>query len=623
MCEYKKCKEDETDTNSWEWIRLILAAVLWLTACLLPLTIYRYILFALAYLVCGLDVLQTAAKKLIHAQVLEEHFLMSLASLSAFAIGEYAEGVGVMWFYQLGEFLMERAQHRSRRSVRALLDITPQTAWVERERHWTEVPAASVQVGETILVKAGQRVPLDGIILNGETTLDTAALTGESVPRYVQPKEQVLAGMIVLEGALEICVTHPFEDSAISKILHLVEHAYSQKTPSERFITRFARWYTPCVVVAAMGVALLPPMFLPDASLKIWVYRALIFLVISCPCALVLSVPLGFLGGIGAAAKQGILIKGSNSLEGLAQGEIFALDKTGTLTQGIFTVKKVVPAGSFSEQELWQAAAYAESISTHPLARAIVRAYPHKIDKQRIQSSHEKAGCGVTVQVDHQEIAVGQADFIGVSKEQIGQPGETCVWVRIDGQYAGRITFTDTLKQDSREAIASLKKINFTRTVLLTGDSSQAATQMAVQAGIEEVHASLLPADKLYWIEQLLQEKQPGRTVLFAGDGINDAPVLAAADVGIAMGALGADAAVQAADVVLVDDKLSKIAWGVRLGRFTLQIVKQNIWFALGVKAGVMLLGVIGAATLWEAVFADVGVAVLCVFNSLRPLGYK
>lgn len=599
---------------------IIWAAILWAAAWLFPKGGIELGFFIAAYLVCGWEVLYKSVKNLLHGEFLDENFLMSLATLGAFVLGEYPEAVGVMCFYQIGEFFMEQALHRSRRSVRALMDLTPQQVHLKQEGVWKEVSPKQVETGAIILVKPGERVALDGKVLQGESLLDTSALTGETVPRRIAPGQEVFAGVIVLDGALELQVLRPFTDSAVSKILELVEHSYSKKTRSERFITRFARWYTPLVVLAALLTAVLPPVLFEGQTLHIWGYRALIFLVISCPCALVLSVPLGFFGGIGAAAKRGILIKGSGSLEGLAKGEIIVFDKTGTLTQGAFCVTQIITQPGFEQAQLLAWAAAVESHSTHPIARAICQAYGKTLENFSVTQRKEQAGQGVTAVIDGQEIFVGKN--IGAWPEATQVSG-TQIFITVNKQFAGSILLTDQLKAQAKQSVLALKTLGFKRTVMLTGDQAMLAQEVAQQTGIDVFYAGLLPTDKVQRVEELLLSKTQGRTLLAVGDGINDAPLLARADVGIAMGALGSDAAVEAADVVLVDDNLVKIPLGVKLGRFTLRVVKQNIIFALAVKLLVMLLGVLGDATLWQAVFADVGVALLCVLNSLRPLAYK
>lgn len=622
-CSNSICQSEVlSEQRMWKTIfPIFLAAIIWVGALCRPDGLFQYALFVVAYLTCGMKVLQRAVKNLIHGQFLDENFLMALASLSAFAIGEYAEGVGVMWFYQVGEFAMDWAVHRSRRSVRTLMELTPPVVHVKQNEQWRAIAPQEVQTGEILLIKPGERVALDGIVLQGNTHVDLSALTGESVPLSVMQGDEILAGGIVLDGAIEMRVTHPFTDSAVSKILQLVEHAYTKKTPSEKFITRFSRYYTPAVVAMALLVAFVPPLLFADATLKVWLYRALVFLVISCPCALVLSVPLGFFGGIGAAAKHGILIKGSGSLEALARGQMIAFDKTGTLTQGNFAVNSVVAQSGFTKEELLKFAAYTESGSNHPLARAVCAAYHHPIDETCVQERREEPGQGARAKVCGQTVLVGKAQFMPVPIDDM--PAQTAVFISVDGIYAGYITLADQPKTDSRHAVEQLKSLGFTKTIMLTGDHAAAAAQAAKQIGVDEYMPSLLPGDKVRQLEILLAQKAAGRTVIFVGDGINDAPVLACADVGIAMGALGSDAAVEAADIVLANDQLSKIPFAVRLGRFTIQIVKQNICLALAVKTVVLVLGAWGLATLWQAVFADVGVAVICVFNSLRPLVYK
>ncbi len=581
-------------------------------------------LFVAAYVICGGDVIYRAVRNVLKGEWLDENFLMALATVGAFIVGEYPEAVSVMLFYQIGEFFLDWAVHRSRRSVRSLMELTPLSVQVKRETGWTEVKPEEVQPGEIFLVKPGQRVALDGVIVKGSSMIDASALTGESMPVSAQEGKELLSGVIAQDGELEIRALRPYASSAVAKILELVENASAKKTPTERFITRFARWYTPAVVAAALVTAFVPPLLFADAQLKDWVYRALIFLVISCPCALVLSVPLGFFGGIGAAARRGVLIKGSGSLEGLAKGSIMVFDKTGTLTRGAFEVSGIYPVQGVKAEDLLCWAAYAESGSHHPLANAVTKAYAQSIDKTRLQDVREKAGLGVFAKVDGVQVFAGKENGIAADfKRPEDVPAGTAVFVSRGGQYVGCLTFADTLKEDSAQAVAALKGLGFAQTVMLTGDSAQAAQPIAAQAGVDKMYASLLPADKVHLVEELMKQKPLGSTLLFAGDGINDAPVLARADVGIAMGALGSDAAIEAADVVLTDDKPSKIPQAVALSRFTVKIVKQNIWFSLLVKAAVLVLGVLGVATLWEAVFADVGVSVLAVLNSLRPLAFK
>lgn len=603
---------------------VISGGVLFVAALLFPAGYVSTALFVAAYAACGAGVLVKAASNILHKDFLDENFLMALATLGAFALGEYPEAAAVMLFYQIGELCLDWAVNRSRRSVRALLDLQPQTVRVLRENQWKEVPAQAVQAGETFLVKPGERIPLDGLVLKGTAMADASALTGESLPVPAKENKELPAGAIILDGALEMRALRPYAASTVAKILELVENAQSKKTPAERFITRFARIYTPAVVLAALLTAFLPPLLFPSAKLSVWGYRALIFLVISCPCALVLSVPLGFFGGIGAAARRGVLMKGSGGLEALAKGAVMVFDKTGTLTEGRFEVSGIYPAAGFDPQRLLELAAYAESTSNHPLAQAVCRAYGREINRARLGRSTETSGRGVSAEVDGMSVRAGTPEFAGAEQAPSAQiPHATAVFVNIDGKYAGALSLSDRVKEDAVAAVKELKKQGFGKIVILTGDRPAAAAAAAQKTGVDEFYASLLPQDKLEIVERLMRQKPAGRTLLFAGDGINDAPVLARADAGIAMGALGSDAAIESADIVLTDDKPSKIPQAVRLSRFTLGVVKQNIAFSLAVKAAVMALGLLGEATLWEAVFADVGVSVLAVLNSLRPLAYK
>ncbi len=604
-------------------MKIIFGAVCFAAAWACPEGAVRTAGFVAAYLCCGAGVLLQSVRHIFRGDFLDENFLMALATACALAIGEYPEAAAVMLFYQTGEFFMDWAQARSRRSVRALMELKPRQVRVQDGGVWKEVPPEQVAAGTVFLVKPGERVPLDGVVLRGRAWTDGSALTGESAPVEVSAGAEVFAGVISLDGVLQMRALRPYAHSAVARILKLVEESSSKKTPTERFITRFARYYTPAVVLAAVLCAVLPPLFFPQAQLRDWVYRALVFLVISCPCALVLSVPMGFFGGIGAAARRGVLLKGSGSLEALAHGEIMVFDKTGTLTTGHFGVSGVFPAEGFTAPRLLELAAYAESVSNHPLAAAVCKAYGKDIDPARLGKAEEQAGRGVCARVDGVEVFAGSGCGKGAEwKAPAAAPG-TAVFVWANGKYAGAITLADQLKPEATRAVAELKQAGFSKVVMLTGDCAPAAQAVAQQAGVDEFYAGLLPAEKVARVEQLLNERTPGRTLLFAGDGINDAPVLARADVGIAMGAFGSDAAVEAADVVLGDDNPARIAQAVRLSRFTLRVVKQNIGFSLGVKAVVLALGAAGLANLWEAVFADVGVSVLAVLNALRPLAYK
>ncbi len=592
-------------------------------------------LYLAPYLIIGWDVLWKAVRNILNGQVFDENFLMALATVGAFATGEYAEAVFVMLFYQTGELFQDYAVGKSRQSIAALMDIRPDTANLELEDgSLEEVDPEDVEVGAVVVVRPGERVPLDGEVLEGASALDTAALTGESAPRDVGAGDAVISGCVNQSGLLRVKVTKPCEESTVSKILDLVENAGEKKAASENFITRFARYYTPCVVIAATALFLLPtialallpasaqPAFLAGTDWTGWLHRALIFLVISCPCALVISVPLSFFGGIGGASKCGILVKGSNYLETLARTETVVFDKTGTLTQGSFTVTALHPAGGVTKDALLEAAALAESWSSHPISLSLRRACGKDLDPSRVTDVEEIAGHGVTAKVDGKAVSAGNSRLMekeGVQWEPCDLPG-TIVHVTVEGRYAGHILISDLPKPEAKTLVEGLKAAGVKKTVMLTGDTEAAAKAVARDLGIDEVHAQLLPADKVERVEGLLAKKSPNAALAFVGDGINDAPVLTRADVGIAMGALGSDAAIEAADVVLMDDNPAKIAAAMRISRKTLRIVKQNIWFALGVKGAVLLLGAFGVATMWEAVFADVGVAFLAILNAMRCL---
>lgn len=579
--------------------------------------------FLVPYLVIGWDILWRAARNIARGQVFDENFLMALATLGALAIGEYPESVFVVLFYQVGEFFQSWAVGRSRQSIAALMDIRPDYANLEENGSTRRVDPEDVTVGETIVIRPGERVPLDGVVLEGVSTLNTAALTGESLPRDIQPGDDVISGCVNLTGVLRVRTTKEFGDSTVAKILDLVENAGSRKARSEQFITRFARWYTPVVVGSAVLLAVLPPLITGGDWAK-WLEQALIFLVISCPCALVISVPLTFFGGIGGASRQGVLVKGSNYLEALARTETVVFDKTGTLTRGVFNVTAIHP-DECSEARLLELAALAESYSTHPIARSLREAYGLDIEEGRVTGVEELAGRGVKAEVDGQPVYVGNdrlMEEVGASWHPCHHVGTT-VHVAFRGEYLGHIVISDEIKPDAREAIAALKRAGIRRTVMLTGDAQTVGEAVGRELGLDEVHAQLLPADKVDRVERLLAEKSPKGTLAFVGDGINDAPVLSRSDVGIAMGALGSDAAIEAADVVLMDDKPSKIAAAISIARRTLSIARQNIIFALGVKAVFLIMGLFGVANLWEAVFADVGVSVLAILNATRALKSK
>jgi len=577
--------------------------------------------YLIPYLIVGWDVLRKALLGIRNGQVFDENFLMTIATVGAFATAEYPEAVFVMLFYQVGELFQSYAVGKSRKSIAALMDIRPDTANLEREDGTIEeVDPEDVAVGQTIVVKPGERIPLDGIVLSGASTLDTAALTGEAAPRDVAAGDAVISGCVNQTGVLRVSVTRPSHESTVAKILDLVENASEKKAVSEQFITRFARYYTPCVVIAAAALAILPPLCV--GGWGDWFHRALIFLVISCPCALVISVPLSFFGGIGASSRCGILVKGSNYLEALAQAETVVFDKTGTLTQGTFTVSAIHPAASFTEAQVLELAALAEQYSDHPISLSLKAACGNPTEAGRVTDVEEIAGHGVTARVDGRSVAAGNRrlmERLGLSVSGCDLPG-TMVHVAVDGTYAGYIVISDLLKEDAAAAIAALKAAGVKRTVMLTGDTEAAAKAVAAVLGVDAYHAQLLPGDKVELLEQLLSEKSGRSKVAFVGDGINDAPVLTRADIGIAMGALGSDAAIEAADIVLMDDKPSKIAAAIAISRKTVRIVRQNIAFALGVKFAVLLLGALGLANMWLAVFADVGVAFIAICNAMRCL---
>jgi len=613
-------------------IRIIVGAVIYAAAILIDIFagINHWIVFGIflvSFLIIGGDVIWKALRNIARGRIFDENFLMLIATVGAFVLQDYREGVAVMLFYQVGELFQSYAVNRSRKSISELMDIAPEFANVMRGGKLETVDPEEVEVGETIVVKPGEKIPLDGVVLEGTSFLDTSALTGESVPREVQPESSVLSGCINNTGVLTIEVTKEFEDSTVAKILDLVENASSRKANAENFITKFARYYTPVVVIAAVLLAVIPPLFLGMNSLDVWsewVRRALTFLVISCPCALVISIPLGFFGGIGGASKWGVLVKGSNYLEALAKAEVVVFDKTGTLTKGTFQVTEVHPNG-MSEEELLELTAYAEYHSNHPIAMSIQTTYGKEIAPERLGTVEEIAGHGIQAQVDGRTVYAGNTKLMElkqISFEPVHAVG-TIVYVAVEHQYAGYLLITDEVKEDAKEAIAKLKQLGIKKTVMLTGDRKSVAEQVANELGIDEVHSDLLPADKVEQMERLFAEKSKKGKLVFVGDGINDAPVLARADIGIAMGALGSDAAIEAADIVIMNDKPSRIATVMGISRKTLNIVIQNISLAFIVKFAALVLGAFGMATLWEAVFADVGVAVLAILNAIRALRYK
>ena len=583
----------------------------------------KFVIYLVPYLIIGYDIVYKAVRNISHGQVFDENFLMMVATVGAFGVQEFSEAVAVMLFYQVGELFQSYAVGKSRQSISAMMDICPEYANIEQNGVLTQVDPDDVEVGDIIVIKPGERIPLDGVVIEGESLVDTAALTGESVPRSAKAGDEIISGCVNGSGTLKVKVTKEFDDSTVAKILELVENASSKKAKVENFITKFAKYYTPVVTIGAVVLALVPPLVLGGGFAE-WIQRACIFLVISCPCALVISVPMGFFGGIGAASKVGVLVKGSNYLEAVAEMTTIVFDKTGTLTKGEFKVAQIQPQG-MTETELLEIAALGEGYSTHPIANSIREAYGKTPDMKRTENANEIAGHGISITVDNKAVLIGNEKLM--KKEGIAYtPCQSCgtvVYVACDGKFAGTLVISDTVKDGAKEAISAMKQVGVKKCVMLPGDRKEAAMEVAKELGIDEVHAELLPADKVAQVERLLREKPKKEKLAFVGDGINDAPVLTRADIGIAMGSMGSDAAIEAADVVLMDDDVRKIASIVRISRKTLSIVKQNIVFALGVKAIVLLLGAFGAANMWEAVFADVGVSVIAILNSMRALKEK
>ena len=579
------------------------------------------VLFLFPYLLVGREVILKALKNIRNGQVFDENFLMLIATVAAFGIGEYSEACAVMIFYQVGELFESLAVGKSRASITAMMSIAPESANVERDGKIEEVDPDEVEVGEVILIRPGEKVPLDGIVLEGSSFLDTAALTGEPVPREVRPGDAVISGCVNGETALRVKTSKAYEDSTVARILQLVESASEKKTRMENFITRFARWYTPIVTVTALLLALIPPLFF-GAPAAPWIKRACIFLIVSCPCALVISVPLGFFGGIGAASKRGVLVKGSNFLETAAELKTLVFDKTGTLTRGEFRVVGIHPAEGCSEEELLSMAAHGESLSSHPIAQSILQAYGGEIDRARLGEMHEAAGHGLEGMLDGRELLLGNEKLLkskDIDFPAVKEHG-TVVYAAHGGSYVGHIIIADVVKPGAAAALRQLREVGIEKLVMLTGDRKDAAEAIAAEVGVDTVYHDLLPADKVEKVEALLAVEKNGEKVGFVGDGINDAPVLMRADVGIAMGSLGSDAAIEAADLVIMDDELSKIADIIRISRKTVRIVRQNVAFALAVKAAVLILGIFGLANMWEAVFGDVGVTVIAVLNAMRAL---
>lgn len=614
-------------------IRIIVAAVLMIALSVIPVVpskgVIRFVLFMIPYLVIGYDILRKAFKGILNRQVFDENFLMAVATVGAILLGDYVEGTAVMLFYQIGELFQSYAVGKSRRNISELMDIRPDYANIEVDGEITQVDPDEVEIGTVIVVQPGEKVPIDGVVEQGKASLNTSALTGESKPREVQEGDEVISGCINMTGLLHIRTTKEFGESTVSKILDLVENSSSKKSRSENFITKFAKYYTPAVCYGALALAVLPPlvrMFAMglDPSFGDWIYRALTFLVISCPCALVISIPLSFFAGLGGASHEGVLVKGSNYLETLAGVKCVVFDKTGTMTQGVFEVIGVHHS-KLEEQKLLEYAAHAECHSTHPISKSLCKAYQGKIDQSRVTDVEEIGGNGIIAVVDGKKIAVGNSKLmrkIGVACQECHKVG-TVVHVAIDGEYSGHILIADVLKPNAKKAIEALHRAGIAHTVMLTGDDSRVAAQMAEELRISEVHSELLPGDKVTQLEALL-DKQPAKSKLaFVGDGINDAPVLSRADIGIAMGALGSDAAIEAADVVLMDDDPLKISKAIRIARKCIRIVYENIYFAIGIKLLCLLLGAIGIANMWFAIFADVGVMVLAVLNAIRALFVK
>ncbi|MBZ4645696.1 MAG: heavy metal translocating P-type ATPase [Clostridia bacterium] len=606
-----------------EVVRLVLGAVFFGVAVMSNFSFWAELaLYFISYILVGGKVLLKAAKNIIKGQVFDENFLMGIATIGAFAVKEFPEGVAVMLFYQIGELFQELAVNRSRKSIRALMNIRPDYANLKTNNDIRKVSPEEVGVGDIIIVKPGEKVPLDGRVVDGKSMVDTSALTGESVPREVETGMDVLAGFINKNGLLTVEVTRDFSESTVSKILDMVQNASSKKAPTENFITKFARYYTPVVVFVALALAIIPPLFIKGAAFSEWVYRALIFLVISCPCALVVSIPLSFFGGIGGASRNGILVKGGNYLEALNNVEIVVFDKTGTLTKGIFEVTEIIVKNDIAKEELLEYAAYAESYSNHPIAASIVKAYGKEIIKDEIEGYDEISGYGVKVIVKGKEILIGNAKLMereNIDYDKADADGTT-VHVVIDKHYAGYIVISDEIKKDSAAAVKALRDAGIKKLVMLTGDSRAVGFRVAEQLGLDDVHAELLPHQKVEKLEILDKQKSRKGKLVFVGDGINDAPVLARADIGVAMGGLGSDAAIEAADVVLMTDEPSRLATAINIAKRTRKIVWQNIIFSLGVKGVVLLLGAGGIATMWEAVFADVGVALIAVLNAMRVM---
>lgn len=608
-------------------IKIIISAILFVLALVIPFS-NEWInngLFIISYLVVGFEILKKAVRNIFRGKVFDENFLMAVATIGAFAIGEFPEAVAVMLFYQVGELFQSYAVDKSRKSIASLMDIRPDYANIEKDGKVEKVDPDEVKIGDIIIVKTGEKIPLDGVVIDGTSSLDTMALTGESVPRVVKTEDEVLSGCINKDGLLKIRVTKEFGESTVSKILDLVENASSKKSKSENFITKFAKYYTPTVVIIAVLLAFIPPIILKDFStFSVWLYRALSFLVVSCPCALVISIPLSFFGGIGGASKMGILIKGSNYLEALANTETVVFDKTGTLTEGIFEVQDIYAEG-IEKDELLRIVAHAENYSNHPIAKSVKKAYNKEIDEKIIKNPQELSGKGIWAKIDEKDILVGNEKLMLEEKIDFKKCDEvgTILYVAIDKKYVGYVLIADKIKQDSPKTIRELKAMNIKETVMLTGDKKEVGEYVAKKLNMDKVYTELLPDGKVEKVEELLKQKSEKGKLVFVGDGINDAPVLTISDIGVAMGGLGSDAAIEAADIVIMTDETSKISKAINLSKKTMRIVRENIIFAIFVKIAVLVLTAFGASTMWKAVFADVGVSVIAIINALRMLNIK
>lgn len=608
-------------------IKIIISAILFVLALVIPFS-NEWInngLFIISYLVVGCEILKKAVRNIFRGKVFDENFLMAVATIGAFAIGEFPEAVAVMLFYQVGELFQSYAVDKSRKSIASLMDIRPDYANIEKDGKIEKVDPDEVKIGDIIIVKTGEKIPLDGVVVEGRSSLDTMALTGESVPRVVKTEDEVLSGCINKDGLLKIRVTKEFGESTVSKILDLVENASSKKSKSENFITKFAKYYTPTVVIIAVLLAFIPPIILKDFNaFSVWLYKALSFLVVSCPCALVISIPLSFFGGIGGASKMGILIKGSNYLEALANTETVVFDKTGTLTEGIFEVQDIYAEG-IEKDELLRIVAHAENYSNHPIAKSVKKAYNKEIDENIIKNPQELSGKGIWAKIDEKDILVGNEKLMLEEKIDFKKCDEvgTILYVAIDKKYVGYVLIADKIKQDSSKTIRELKAMNIKETVMLTGDKKEVGEYVAKKLNMDKVYTELLPDGKVEKVEELLKQKSEKGKLVFVGDGINDAPVLTISDIGVAMGGLGSDAAIEAADIVIMTDETSKISKAINLSKKTMRIVRENIIFAIFVKIAVLVLTAFGASTMWEAVFADVGVSVIAIINALRMLNIK